>query len=396
MRKLSILAAALLIAPMTSQAKTLDELLAEKGIVAKGASVGGSAAKVSWDKGTRVDFPDTGFTTNISTTIQTRYTFNDGDTDVGNPNTSSFDTNLARLNVSGSALNKEFDYKLMFDLVSSSNAGDKSPSLLDAYLTWHPCDNGWLRMGQFKTGISRQYNTPDEKLQFADRSMVSGTFDLGRQSGLSGGMMFMDNKLSLEAAAFNGSSDGEGLNRSGNDTRHTGVINARYNLMGEMDAYSESDVEWTEDAAMSMGLAYAYEDNQDAGLEFVHQSTVSADVNFKMRGISVNGEFFYTDINPELAGASSSNPFGFYVQGGYFVIPKKFEVAARYGYTDSDDDASIIAGNDKLSEVAVSMNYYWWQHHLKAQFGYFVDSYDAQTGGTDETDSRWMLQLSSR
>ena len=66
--------------PAVSNAATLEELLVEKGVITKGeasASMHAGNAKVYWNKGTRLEFPDTGFTAKFNTQIQARYRFND-------------------------------------------------------------------------------------------------------------------------------------------------------------------------------------------------------------------------------------------------------------------------------------------------------------------------------
>lgn len=77
MRKLSVLAAALLVAPAVSQAATLEDLLVEKGVITKAeaAAAGGASGKVYYNGGTRFDFPDSGFTMKVNLTLQERYTF---------------------------------------------------------------------------------------------------------------------------------------------------------------------------------------------------------------------------------------------------------------------------------------------------------------------------------
>jgi len=171
MRKATLVAALLLLAPTVSQAKTLEDLLVEKGVITKGEAMGASdsgASKVYWNQGTRVEFPDTGFTTNIATLLQTRYAFSDNDEKAGQRNTSSFDVNRARLMISGTALNKEFSYMLSTDFVSANDSDANfgaAPAIRDAYIDWKPCnDESGVRMGAFKTAISRQFNTNQQSM----------------------------------------------------------------------------------------------------------------------------------------------------------------------------------------------------------------------------------------
>lgn len=404
MRKVTLLAALALLVPSVSHAKTLEDLLVEKGVITKGEAGGVSDAgssKVYWNKGTRIEFPDTGFTTNIATQLQARYAFTDADEDAGKSNTSSFSIRRARIIISGTALNNEFSYKLQTDMVGNGEGEARSPELRDAYLQWNACDEqGGIRMGQFKTAISRQFNTDSATLQFVDRSQASEYFDLDRQEGAMGFTTLMDGQLYASAGIFNGTSDGEGINRPGVDTKHTGVVSVRYNPIGKMNAYQEGDVDWTEDLALSFGAAYAYGDGNNAvgnTLDSVDFHSVSVDANMKYQGWSVHGEFFQRSVRPDLS--ESSEPVGFYTQVGYFVLPKELELAARYGYIDCDDGKAggACSGLDKINEVSATINYFFWKHSLKAQFGYdFVNQDDgSDSGDSDSNSNRWVFQISS-
>jgi phosphate-selective porin len=400
MRKATLIAALFLLTPTVSQAKTLEELLVEKGVITKGEAAGSTSAaasKVYWNNGTRVDFPDTGFTTTIATQLQTRYTFADNDEGVGQVNTSSFDVHRARLIVSGTALNKEFSYRLSTDFVGGTDTDNPdSPAVRDAYIQWQPClDDLGVRLGAFKTGISRQFNTDQSALQFVDRSTASEYFTLGRQNGAALMKTFADGMIEASAAIFNGSSDGEGPNLSGTDTLHTGVASVRVNPMGKMNAYEEGDLDYTEDTALSLGAAYAYGDATNAKLGN-ETNTINVDANLKSNGLSLSGEYFHQNVNPDEG--SDVSPSGFYAQAGYFLTPKKLELAARYGYTDCDNGkaSGVCAGFDSISEAAATINYFFWRNSLKAQLGYSHQASDlTDTSASDVKNNKYVFQLSS-
>lgn len=402
MRKSIVVAGLLLLAPSVTQAKTLEELLVEKGVITKGeaASSSTSGGSWTWKNGNRVSYPSEGVTANIATQLQERYTFTDNDEDSGLKNTSSFETKRARITVSGTALHEEFSYVLQTDFVGHSEDGTKSPDLRDAYLKWAACDWTAIKFGQFKTAVSRQFNTSSSKLQFVDRSGVSEYFDLGRQQGAGITADLMDGELEVGAAIFNGESDGEGRNRPGVDTKETGVLQARWNAMGEMDPYAEGDIDYTEDAAVNIGAAFAFSSaNNDlgAGEEDTDKDTLSVDANLKMEGLSVHGEYFYQNQDAD-SYADSVDVNGFYLQAGYFLDPKTLEVAARYGYLSCDDGKGDgdCAGNDNINQVAATINYYFWKHNLKAQAGYELTNEDiAGAGGDDINTNKWIFQLSA-
>ena len=67
MRKLAIIAVLALLAPALCQAATLEELLVEKGVITQSEARGATSdgAKAYYKGGTRLEFPDAGFTTKI-------------------------------------------------------------------------------------------------------------------------------------------------------------------------------------------------------------------------------------------------------------------------------------------------------------------------------------------
>lgn len=401
MRKLIVLGATLLLAPAVSQAKTLEDLLVEKGVITKGeaSSAKGGVGQVSYSKkGTRFDFPQEGFTTAMNVYLQEAYTFTDQDEDSGKENTSSFDVTKARVYLHGTALNEEFSYMLNGDFVGDTVDGEDTAALKDAFLKWNACDDGWVRIGQFKTGLSRQFNNSSSKLMFARRSITSDFFDLDRQGGADTSWNFAEGQFVVGAGIFNGSSDGEGVNRGGVDTKHTGVATARFNALGKIDSFSESDVDWTEDAALSFGAAYAYSDatNDVGGLDTeVDGSSISVDANFKYLGWGMNAEYFYNTTDVDNADADIE-PSGFYAQVGYFIDPKTVELALGYSLLDCDNGAAasgVCEGNDKVNEAKVGINYYWWGHNLKAQLNYVFQNEDTIGDGDDINTNKWILQF---
>jgi len=402
MRKATLVAALLLLTPAVSQAKTLEDLLVEKGVITKGEAAGASdagASKVYWNQGTRVDFPDTGFTTNIATMLQTRYAFTDQDEKAGLSNTSSFDVNRARLIVSGTALNKEFTYMLSTDFISAPDSDanfNASPAVRDAYIDWKPCnDDSGIRLGAFKSAISRQFNTNQQSMQFADRSRASEYFTLGRQNGAMAYTTLADGMIEGSAALFNGNTDGEAANTSGIDTHHTGVASIRLNPTGKMNVQEEGDIDWTEELATSVGVSYAYADMSAGtlgGLNDTETNLINIDANLKYMGWGLHAEYF----NRNNSNNGVGEPSGFYAQAGYYFMPKKMELAARYGYTDCDNGlaSGTCAGNDNINEVSATLNYYFWRHSLKAQLGYDFVNTDS-VAGDDVNSNRYIFQLSS-
>jgi hypothetical protein len=427
MRKASFLTALLLLVPTVSHAKTLEELLIEKGVITKGeaantSATGNAGAKLFYNEGTRIEFPDAGFSTKIQTLIQTRYTFtqNDehfartpGSLNLGSnrANTSSFDVQRARLIVSGTALYQEFAYRLETDFVGTANDGgtsaqtNKAPDVKDAYIAWQPCEEYTSKLGQFHVLISRQNQSDPGKLLLPDNSVVTTGFAFPRSQGFSQSADFADGKFQIAGGVYNGTSDGEGINSTGQDTPVLGVGVLRFNPTGKMDVYEEGDVNYTEDMATSIGLVYLHSDahnnvttNPASRAIETNIEEVNADLNLKYRGLSLQGEYFWGRPDQTHGNFDAPDPKGGYVQVGYFVKPKTWELAARYGYVDCADGRAggLCAGNDKINEAMGGINYYWWKHQLKTQLAYGIVN-EAQQGsptGRDINTEKWIFQVS--
>ena len=418
MRKASILAAALLLTPALSQAKTLEELLVEKGVITKGEAMSAAPSamqqgKVYYNKGTTFEFPDAGFTSKINVLLQNRYQYTDNDNDSGERDTSSFDVVRARLVVSGTALHDEFAYKIEPDFVGNHEGSQKVSEVKDAWVAWNNCDWSKIMIGQFKTMYGRQELANDYALQHPDRTLVSDYMAFGRQPGLAGQASLMGGKLVLDAGIFNGTSTGESVNASGNftgnarntsgvDNRELGIIHAQWNAMGKMDTKEEGDIDYTEELALTIGGAYAHNKaniiSDDAGDVSTRNNRAAADVNAKYRGLGAHLEVFNDAYKNEDTKAKAE-PTGGYAQVGYFLKPKVFEIAGRYGILDCDDGkaAGICSGLDKVNEAGASLNYHWWRHQLKGQLAYTLVNKDLPGDGSDgdTNENRWMFQLTA-
>ena len=295
----------------------------------------------------------------------------------------------------GTALNSEFEYKAEAEL-----GGTTSARATDVYLQWNACDWGSLRMGQWKTPISRQYNTSFSLLQFVDRTVVSNLASFGRQNGAGVKTKLMDDQLELGATIVNGRSTGEGQDLPGNDNKVGGFVQARYAAMGEQNPYEESDVAQTKDAALSIGAAYGFEKDafyeEDVDITDDHDiQALSVDTIFKLEGFSLALEYFWKQSDPELSEKSTLN--GGYVQLGYFLAPKEVELAARYGIADCDDGRVYgeCIGNKTINQATAGLNYYWWGQHLKAQLNYDFVQEDAVEGAKDTNTNKYTLALAS-
>lgn len=384
---LAVVVGLLILAPSV-QAKTLEELLVEKGVITRAdldsTSTVSPLPKVYWNDGTRIEFPANGFTMQVNTLLKNSYIYTDAPD--GQNDTSSFDVRNARLVLSGNALNQEFYYKLEYDGALNR--------VLDGYITWMPCPYAELKLGQFKTAISRQFVNNSFKIMFPDASIASNYFNYGYQKGARLGTKLFDGEIVAGVALSNGNSEGEGPYATAVDAKNLLIGDLRWNALGKMNAYEESDPGFTRDPALSFGAAYAYSPQETKfgeTLEKVDVNRVSADANLKYQGLGMNAEYFISNEDPIIDESYTTQ--GAYAQAGYFVTDR-VELAGRWSMVDCDDGRGLgtCQAVDTYNQATGGINYYFWKYNLRAQAAY--DYIRAKTTDDDSRNqSRYMFQL---
>jgi hypothetical protein len=173
-----------------------------------------------------------------------------------------------------------------------------------------------------------------------------------------------------------------------------------WNIMGR-PGYGEGDMFYSETPQMAIGGGYSWNpavntstDNAFVGIDLanlnfrrqlaafgngrqlgwgiVDYSTYAFDYVFKYRGFSLQAEWYWKNVTrhqkalPCLQLATANGPCsafapnqlgnatGWYVQSGYYLIPRKLEVAARYAYWDPDTNV----GGDLVKQADLSLNYF--------------------------------------
>jgi hypothetical protein len=174
----------------------------------------------------------------------------------------------------------------------------------------------------------------------------------------------------------------------------------QWNILGQA-GYGEGDIAYSETPQMVVGGGYAYNpglntstDNGFVGIDLanlnlrrslaglgngrmlgqgiVDFSTSTLDYAFKYRGFSLQAEYWFRNVTRHdkglpclqtavlggpctaFAPGEFGNSTGWYVQSGYYLIPRKLEVAARYAYWDPDTRSA----SDLIKEVDVSLNWF--------------------------------------
>lgn len=192
------------------------------------------------------------------------------------------------------------------------------------------------------------------------------------------------------------------------------VARLMWNVMGR-PGYGEGDMVYSETPQLAIGGGYAYNpaintatNNGFVGIDLanlnvrrqlatfgngrqlgwgtVDYSTYAFDLIYKYRGFSLQAEWYWKNINrhqksaPFLGNPGANGPgtggfapgllgnaTGWYVQSGYFLVPRKLQFAGRYAWWDPDTNAS----GDLIKQVDTALTYYLsgtYDHQITLQY----------------------------
>ena len=336
---------------------------------------------------------DDKFYVNLRNRIQFKYQYSD--LTWGVEDRSSFDHRRVRTELSGHAYDENIKYR--FEWESSSD----DVELLDAYvdITNIQWANVWAGQGKV---YSRQVLTSGTSLQMIDRSVSSDEFSFQSDKRKRGVAIHSDKILNGKVDYLLGVYNPQ-IRYTENDV-NTMLYIARssYYPFGPYESYKESDLEYTETFKAHIGAGFGFEQigrnsttrtSQTASVssvvkDEVDQTQLLVELGFKYKGLSLVSEYHNRKralLDPlesgdpaaefgDLGQGEALHDQGFFVQSGYFVIPKKLEIAGRYEVIRVDEDyaglrAAGIALNDATYYDA-GINYFFHGRDHKVQLNY--------------------------
>lgn len=315
-----------------------------------------------WDKGFFLKNGDGTFALKIKGQTQFRYIWNNKDS--ADENTASFEMRRAKLEFSGNIYSKDLKYKV-------KGAFERNGGLFqleDAYGEY-VLGNGWqFKWGQYKPAFNPEETISSSKQLAVDRSVVNEIVNLGFSQGVE---LNFENDTIQFAFGFTdgatlspaGSSGARANTRFNNDTTEY-AFNARIDakLIGDNWKQFEDFTSWsTDETALRIGAGIFYQDGEyGTTAEETKWLQWTVDAQFESGGFNLFGSVAGRHSDPSADAATSFDQFGIVVQGGYQIVPDKFELFARYEWFDFDDAAA-----DDLSAATFGFNYYFHKHAWK-------------------------------
>ena len=294
----------------------------------------------------------------------------------------------ARINLTGDFA-ENFDFKIEGDFGNSDGISSNRTAFsgTDIFVNWHQFAEANVKVGQWKAPFGLEQLTPDPTLIIIERSLPTGAITPERQIGVQiWGKPFTnvwpDEKdlLTYYAGIFNGN----GRNTTTND-------NNNFMYVGRVELLPFSGKLFGQDSSLKLG-ADVLNSRDDKGTNISQtlnllvnadgslspyvlpgageRTAWSVDAWFKLGPFDLIGEYLQERVNGRTVngvppGFASFTTNGYYVQGSYFLIPKKLQAAVRW-----EDLNPGQMGNDGIHSITGGLNYYIHGDDLKLMVNY--------------------------
>ena len=312
----------------------------------------------------------------------------------------------ARINLTGDFA-EQFDFKVEGDFEQSdsaitaiskvdvktgktttvTNSNRTEFSGTDIFVNWHAIPEANIKIGQWKAPFGLEQLTPDTKLFFPERSLPTGAITPDRQIGvqiwgkpLTNIWPQQKDLITYYAGIFNGN----GRNFNNNDNNNFMYV-GRLELQPFKGKLLGQDVSLRlggdilnsrDDAGTVISSTANLKVNADGSLSAFtlpgadERTAWSLDASFNLGPLDIIGEYFSEDVwGRTVAGLTPGfhdfSPHGWYVQGSYFIIPKKLQAAVRY---EELEPAQVVS--DNIHSVTGGLNYYIYGDSIKLMADY--------------------------
>ena len=249
---------------------------------------------------------------------------------------------------------QRFTYTVMIDPVQVQEDNTRRSILQDAVFTLDldrlaGCSHHKVDLGQYKLPLAEEGLRSSAKLDFAERSFIGRTFGDQRDIGamLTGDWPYVTYQLGV----FNGS----GQNQAD--------PNDQKDVAGRLVLRPLRDV----DAFKGLELGVSGYDRTTHG-NTRDKKRLGFEARYEYERLALKAEYMTgqgtAGSNATTENATLAN--GWYAQAGYFLVPKRFQVAARVDRFDPNEQRA----NDRETDYTLGVNYFIDQHNAKAQLNW--------------------------
>ena len=269
--------------------------------------------------------------------------------------------------------------------VTNSNRVEFSGT--DIFINWHRYPEANLKVGQWKAPFGLEPITPDNTIYTIERSLPTGALTPERQIGAMLWGKPLTNVLPEQkdlGTYYAGMFNGNGRNFNNND-------NNEFMYVGRLEILPFKGKVMGQEASLKIGGDYLFS-RDDAGTNISpalnlkvntdgslaayvlpgadERNAWSIDAWLKIGPFDLIGEYLAESVdgrtvNGVAPGFTDFDPHGWYVQGSYFIIPKKLQAVVKWEGLIPDQLA-----DDGIHSITGGLNYYVHGDNVKVMADY--------------------------
>jgi hypothetical protein len=291
----------------------------------------------------------------------------------------------AKFIMSGHVVNPNWTYQVDINTTGPSGRGGVGNAWIG-----HDCGDGHsVKFGTFKAPLLREELVDAQNGLAVERSNINYGFTAGYVNGLQ--YTYAAEAWRLMIAFSNGANSG-GSSWAGADTDYAFTGRFEYLAMGTWDQFADFTSPQGSDQGLLLGLASSYQQveygtgSPTSGNEaFV----ITFDASYEADGWNLFGAFVFTDTQTGANAATTVNPWGFVVQGGFYINPE-WELFGRYEF--GDNDGTIVSPlDDSQSIITLGATRYFAGHNAQwtTDFGFALDTITAGAMAAPDNLTGW-------
>lgn len=309
-----------------------------------------------YDKGFFIASADGSFRLRINGRFHARFTYNHQDNSAEDDDRWGFENRRFRMSFQGHVIDPSWRYKIGGAFDRDSGVFETS----DVYLAKDLGDGWELTAGQFKLPFQREWMVSPFRQLVADRSLVYGAFRVRRSDGVQ--ISHECEKFSMKLAVSDGANNDD-TQAVDEDTEVALTGRVEWLVDGKWKQFKDF-TGWTDDGfGLLLGAAGHWERDEYGSAAGPEEETISwtVDASAEFAGASL-----FAAVTGRSLDTTGQTQWGGVLQGGFFLVPDKWDLFARFEYGDDDSAA------ENLSLLTVGVNRYFAQHNLKwtADLGY--------------------------
>jgi phosphate-selective porin len=295
----------------------------------------------------------------------------------------------ARITLTGDFA-EQFDFKIEGDLAQSDGASPSTRTVFsgtDIFINWHRWAEANFKVGQWKAPFGLEQITPDTQIFTIERSLPTGALTPERQIGamlwgkpLTNVLPDQKDLVTYYAGMFNGN----GRNFNNND-------NNEFMYVGRLEILPFKGKVMGQEASLKIGGDYLFSrDQTGTNISPALNLTVNSDGSLmaytlpspderhawsldawlKIGPFDLIGEYLSESVDGRTVNGvaplfANFDPHGWYVQGSYFIIPKKLQAVVKWEELTPDQLA-----DDGIHSITGGLNYYIHGDNVKVMANY--------------------------